>query len=110
MSNVKDFLKRKDIVITPQRYLIEALGAMAQGLFASLLIGTIIKTLGQQTGLETLVDLGGYATAMSGPAMAVAAPLPAAGTVQPRDGGLLLQRPRRRRRPSGRPHHRHCGR
>ena len=72
MSNVKDFLKRKDIVITPQRYLIEALGAMAQGLFASLLIGTIIKTLGQQTGLDMLVDLGGYATAMSGPAMACA--------------------------------------
>ena len=72
MSNVKDFLKRKDIVITPQRYLIEALGAMAQGLFASLLIGTIIKTLGQQTGLDVLVDLGGYATAMSGPAMACA--------------------------------------
>ena len=46
MENVKDFLKRKDIVISPQRYLIEALGAMAQGLFASLLIGTIIKTLG----------------------------------------------------------------
>ena len=44
MSSVKDFLKRKDIVITPQRYLIEALGAMAQGLFASLLIGTIIRT------------------------------------------------------------------
>ena len=42
MSNVKDFLKRKDIVITPQRYLIEALGAMAQGLFASLLIGTCL--------------------------------------------------------------------
>ena len=72
MSNFKEFLKRKDIVITPQRYLIEALGAMAQGLFASLLIGTIIKTLGQQTGLEVLVDLGGYATAMSGPAMACA--------------------------------------
>ena len=72
MSNFKEFLKRKDIVITPQRYLIEALGAMAQGLFASLLIGTIIKTLGQQTGLEVLVELGGYATAMSGPAMACA--------------------------------------
>ena len=43
MSNVKDFLRRKDIVITPQRYLIEALGAMAQGLFASLLIGTIMR-------------------------------------------------------------------
>ena len=114
MSNVKDFLKRKDIVITPRRHLIEALGAMAQGLFASLLIGTIIKTLGQQTGLETLVDLGGYATAMSGPAMAVAIgwalhcpPLVLFSLVTV---GLLFQRPRRRRRPSGRPHHRHCGR
>ena len=70
MSNVKDFLKRKDIVITPQRYLIEALGAMAQGLFASLLIGTIIKTLGQQLGLAFLVTAGGYAAAVAGPAMA----------------------------------------
>ena len=58
MSNVKDFLKRKDIVITPQPLPHRGAGAMAQGLFASLLIGTIIKTLGQQTGLETLVDLG----------------------------------------------------
>ena len=44
MSKLKEFLARKDIVISPQRYLIDALGAMAQGLFASLLIGTIIKT------------------------------------------------------------------
>ena len=47
MSKLKEFLARKDIVISPQRYLIDALGAMAQGLFASLLIGTIIKTVGQ---------------------------------------------------------------
>ena len=46
MENVKDFLKRKDIVISPQRYLIEALGAMAQGLFASLLIGSISPLIG----------------------------------------------------------------
>ena len=72
MSNVKDFLRRKDIVITPQRYLIEALGAMAQGLFASLLIGTIIKTLGTQLNLSMLTDIGTYAMAVSGPAMAVA--------------------------------------
>ena len=56
MSKLKEFLARKDIVISPQRYLIDALGAMAQGLFASLLIGTIIKTVGQQTGLALLVD------------------------------------------------------
>ena len=54
MSKLKEFLARKDIVISPQRYLIDALGAMAQGLFASLLIGTIIKTVGQQTGLALL--------------------------------------------------------
>ena len=72
MEAVSTFFKRKDVVISAHRYGIDAMGAMAQGLFASLLIGTIIKTLGQQTGLETLVDLGGYATAMSGPAMAVA--------------------------------------
>ena len=43
MSKLKEFLTRKDIVISPQRYLIDALGAMAQGLFASLLIGTIMR-------------------------------------------------------------------
>ena len=72
MASFKEFLKRKDIVITPQRYLIEALGAMAQGLFASLLIGTIIKTLGVQLGISFLTDIGTYAMAVSGPAMAVA--------------------------------------
>ena len=45
---------------------------MAQGLFCSLLIGTIIKTLGQQLAIQYLVDIGTYAMAVSGPAMAVA--------------------------------------
>ena len=71
MSKLKEFLARKDIVISPQRYLIDALGAMAQGLFASLLIGTIIKTLGQQVGIAVLVDAGTYAMGVAGPAMAV---------------------------------------
>ena len=69
---VKAFLKRKNIVFTAKRYGIDALGAMAQGLFCSLLIGTIVKTLGQQLALPFLVTVGGYASAMSGPAMAVA--------------------------------------
>ncbi len=72
MESFKAFLKRKDIVISAKRYGIDALGAMAQGLFCSLLIGTIINTIGQQTGVSYLEDIGGYATAMAGPAMAVA--------------------------------------
>ncbi|MDD6854852.1 MAG: PTS sugar transporter subunit IIC [Candidatus Faecousia sp.] len=66
------FLKRKNIVFSARRYGIDAMGAMAQGLFCSLLIGTIVKTLGQQLNLPFLVDVGGFAAAMSGPAMAVA--------------------------------------
>ena len=45
---------------------------MAQGLFCSLLIGTIIRTLGQQLHLQFLTDIGVYAMAVSGPAMAIA--------------------------------------
>ena len=48
MQRFRDFLKRKDIEISLRRYGIDALGAMAQGLFCSLLIGTILNTLGQQ--------------------------------------------------------------
>ena len=69
---MKEFLRRKNIVISAKRYGIDALGAMAQGLFCSLLIGTIVKTLGEQAGLPFLVDVGNYASAMSGSAMAVA--------------------------------------
>lgn len=80
---MKEFLKRKDIEISLKRYGIDALGAMAQGLFCSLLIGTIINTLGTQFGIGFLTvpvatiggaeyTVGGLASAMSGPAMAVA--------------------------------------
>ena len=72
MEKLKTFLKRKNIVLSAKRYGIDALGAMAQGLFCSLLIGTIVKTLGEQIGLPFLVDVGSYASAMSGAAMAVA--------------------------------------
>ncbi len=69
---MKEFLARKNIEISLRRYGIDALGAMAQGLFCSLLIGTIIKTLGQQLGIQYLIDIGAYAMTVSGPAMAVA--------------------------------------
>ena len=54
------------------RYFIDAMSAMAQGLFASLLIGTIISTLGTQFNIPLLTEIGGYARAAAGPAMAVA--------------------------------------
>ncbi|MBR5407909.1 MAG: PTS sugar transporter subunit IIC [Lachnospiraceae bacterium] len=68
----KAFLKRKDIVISWKRYFIDAMGAMASGLFASLLIGTILSTLGTQLNVQVLTDIGGYAKGVAGPAMAVA--------------------------------------
>ena len=80
---MKAFLKRKDIEISLKRYGIDALGAMAQGLFCSLLIGTIINTFGAQLNIGFLMQtvatvggvsytVGGMASAMSGPAMAIA--------------------------------------
>ena len=72
MSKFREFLKRKNIVFSAKRYGIDALSAMAQGLFCSLLIGTIIKTLGSQLNIAFLTDIGSYAMAISGPAMAVA--------------------------------------
>ena len=72
MSGLKNFLQRKDIVFSAKRYGIDALSAMAQGLFASLLIGTILSTLGQQIGVPVLEQIGGFASSVKGAAMAIA--------------------------------------
>lgn len=83
LEKIKAFLKRKDIVISAKRYGVDALGAMAQGLFCTLLIGTILNTIGTQFHFAPLAAIvatvngteytvGGLASAMSGPAMAVA--------------------------------------
>ena len=66
------FLEQKDIVFSAKRYGIDALGAMAQGLFASLLIGTIFKALGLIPGLAFFAQIGAWAQAASGAAMGVA--------------------------------------
>ncbi len=87
MANIKAFLKRKDIVLSGKRYGIDALGAMAQGLFCTLLVGTILNTVGQQFGIAFLnkilvsikqgdmeigYTIGGLASVMVGPGIAVA--------------------------------------
>ena len=87
MEKFKKFLARKDVVFTMQRYGIDALGAMAQGLFCTLLVGTILNTIGQQFGIAFLNDIivtigsgegaagytiGGLCSAMVGPGIAVA--------------------------------------
>mgnify|MGYP002558714707 CR=1 FL=1 len=87
MEKIRQFLARKDVVFTLQRYGIDALGAMAQGLFCTLLVGTILNTLGQQFGIGFLTrvivtvgkgegavgyTIGALASAMVGPGIAVA--------------------------------------
>lgn len=87
MKKINEFLKRKNIIFSLQRYGIDALSAMAQGLFCTLLVGTILNTLGQQFGIgflnEVIVTIGsgegaatytigGLASAMVGPGIAVA--------------------------------------
>lgn len=74
------FFKRKNIEISVKRYVQDALSSMALGLFASLLIGLIIKTAGEQFAnlfgenlvCTFLVELGKLAMSMMGPAIGVA--------------------------------------
>ena len=87
MEKVRAFLRRKDIIFSAKRYFIDAMGAMAQGLFCTLLVGTILNTIGQQFHIgflnEVIVTIGkgdgavhytigGLCSAMVGPGMAVA--------------------------------------
>ena len=89
VAKIRAFLKRKDIVFSAKRYGIDALGAMAQGLFCTLLVGTILNTIGQQfhigflnEAVVTIKDatganqisytIGGLASLMVGPGIAVA--------------------------------------
>ena len=72
MRKVKEFLLRKDVVFSAKRYGIDALGAMALGLFGSLLIATIFNAIGLIPTLGFFKTIGGYGAKAAGPAMAVA--------------------------------------
>ncbi len=71
-GKLKGFLERKGIKLTLKTYFIDALGAMAFGLFASLLIGTIFGTLGERIGVEYLVTCADYAKKVTGAALGLA--------------------------------------
>ena len=102
MNKVKEFLRRKNIVFSVKRYFIDAMGAMAQGLFCTLLVGTILNTLGTQLHIGflsnpvvsaggTAYTIGGMASAMVGPAMAVAIANGAKAAITGADwAGLIL--------------------
>ncbi|NLM46665.1 MAG: PTS sugar transporter subunit IIC [Firmicutes bacterium] len=80
MQKKEGFLARKNIVFSLERYFIDALGAMALGLFASLIVGVILETLGSQlinllgenAILKFLVESGNLAKGLYGPAIGVA--------------------------------------
>ncbi|WP_413533514.1 PTS transporter subunit IIC [Empedobacter brevis] len=70
---MKDFLLKKDIQVSLKRYFIDAMGAMAYGLFATLLVGTILKTIGEELGITFLTDtVWPVANQATGPAIALA--------------------------------------
>ena len=71
-SKIKLFLDKKDVKFSARRYFIDAMGAMAMGLFASLLISTIFSTVASRTGWDWLMTVSEYASAATGMAMAVA--------------------------------------
>lgn len=69
--SLRDFLKEKNIELSLRRYGVDMINYMTWGLFGSLIIGLIIKTVGQWTGLEFLVEVGTVAQAGMGAAIGV---------------------------------------
>ena len=73
MEKAKAFFVKKNVEISVKRYLIDALGYMAYGLFASLIVGSILNMIGLKLGIPFLSEtLWPLAKAMTGPAIAVA--------------------------------------
>lgn len=70
-TGIKAFLKKKNINLTLKTYFIDAMGAMAFGLFASLLIGTIFATLGEKSGIQVFNTISQYAKNATGAALGV---------------------------------------
>ncbi|MDY3118233.1 MAG: PTS sugar transporter subunit IIC [Peptoniphilus sp.] len=69
---MKEFFQRKNVHPNLKTYGIDAMGAMAYGLFATLLIGTILNTVGTQLGIAFLTDtVWPMAQAATGPAIAM---------------------------------------
>jgi len=72
MIKFKKFLNNRGISLSGKKYFVDAFSAMAMGLFASLLIGTIFGTLATHTEVEFFGKMSGYCKAVQGPAMAIA--------------------------------------
>ncbi len=73
MNTIKTFLKKKNIEFTAKRYFITALSYMTYGLFASLIIGSILNQVGLKLNIPLLYEtIWPVAKAMTGPAIAVA--------------------------------------
>ena len=70
-SRFRQYLEKKGISLSPKVYFIDAMGAMAMGLFVSLLISTIFSTLADWTGLMLLEKAASYCQAVTGAALGV---------------------------------------
>ncbi len=60
-SSIRRFLDQQGISLSPKEYFITALSYMALGLFSSLIIGLIVKTIGEELGFAPLVEMGSFA-------------------------------------------------
>ena len=69
--SIKAFLAERNIELSLRRYGVDALNFMALGLFGSLIIGLILKSVGTWLGLTWLVEVGTQAQGAMGAAIGV---------------------------------------
>ena len=72
MQKIKAFCNRKGVNPSAKIYFVDAMGSMALGLFATLLISTIFSTVGEYTGWTLFNEIAFYAKSCTGAALGVA--------------------------------------
>ena len=71
-NRILSFFKKKNVQLSPKLYFVDAMGYMALALFATLLMGTILSTLGKYTSLSFLTEASAYASGATGAMLGVA--------------------------------------
>ncbi|WP_059104029.1 PTS transporter subunit IIC [Shouchella shacheensis] len=72
---MKSFMARKGVKPSFHTYIIQAMSQMTLGLFSTLIIGIIIRTVGEQIEVQAIIDTGQFAMDMMGAAIGAAVAL-----------------------------------
>lgn len=72
VNNMRDFLQKKGVSLSPKIYFITGFQYFALGLMASLIVGLILKTIGEELSIPFFTEMGQLAMTLMGPVIGTA--------------------------------------